>query len=137
VKRVDLVRHLQKHGCELLREGSKHSVFVNPSSRRVSTVPRPREINEYLAIKICRDLAVPEIQAEDRTALTVVSRVNRVSVPASPAADPPLERPCMGAPRNVRKALGTFPAMGGDNCHGCLRVPPRRSLRLHLEAGLS
>jgi predicted RNA binding protein YcfA (HicA-like mRNA interferase family) len=59
VKRSDLVRHLQKHGCVLLREGSKHSVFVNPGSRRVSTVPRHREINDYLAQKICRDLAVP------------------------------------------------------------------------------
>jgi hypothetical protein len=61
VKRADLVRHLQKHACELLREGAKHSVFVNPRARRVSTVPRHREINDYLALKICRDLDVPEI----------------------------------------------------------------------------
>jgi predicted RNA binding protein YcfA (HicA-like mRNA interferase family) len=60
VKRADLVRHLQKHGCALLREGAKHSVFLNPRSGRVSTVPRHREINDYLAIKICRDLDVPD-----------------------------------------------------------------------------
>ena len=60
MKRSELVRHLQKHGCMLLREGSKHSVFVNPRSRRVSTIPRHREINDYLAAKICRDLNVPE-----------------------------------------------------------------------------
>jgi mRNA interferase HicA len=60
VKRADLVRHLQKHGCTLLREGSKHSLYVNPRVHRVSTVPRHREINDYLALKICRDLEVPE-----------------------------------------------------------------------------
>jgi hypothetical protein len=29
MKRVDLVRHLEAHGCALLREGGRHSVFVN------------------------------------------------------------------------------------------------------------
>jgi len=43
----------------LLREGSRHSVFVNQLSRRVSTVPRHREINQHLAHRICRDLGVP------------------------------------------------------------------------------
>jgi predicted RNA binding protein YcfA (HicA-like mRNA interferase family) len=59
VKRRDLIRHLELHGCELFREGSKHLVYVNRRSRRTSTVPRHREINEYLARKICRDLEVP------------------------------------------------------------------------------
>lgn len=59
MKRIDLVRHVRKHGCELVREGAKHSVFVNPASRRVSTIPRHREINGHLAFKICRDLDVP------------------------------------------------------------------------------
>jgi predicted RNA binding protein YcfA (HicA-like mRNA interferase family) len=60
VKRVDLIRHLERHGCELLREGSSHSVYVNRARGRTSTVPRHREINDRLARKICRDLAVPE-----------------------------------------------------------------------------
>jgi mRNA interferase HicA len=60
MKRLDLVRYLQKHGCELLREGGKHRVFVNRATRKATTVPRHREINEYLARKICRDLEVPE-----------------------------------------------------------------------------
>jgi predicted RNA binding protein YcfA (HicA-like mRNA interferase family) len=59
VKRRDLVRHLEAHGCELMREGGRHSVFVNRQSRKVSTVPRQREINEHLARKICRDLEIP------------------------------------------------------------------------------
>jgi mRNA interferase HicA len=61
VKRVDLVRHLEQHGCELLREGANHSVFVNRADRKTSTVPRHREINDFLARKICRDLEIEEI----------------------------------------------------------------------------
>jgi predicted RNA binding protein YcfA (HicA-like mRNA interferase family) len=59
MKRVDLLRHLEAHGCQLLREGANHSVYVNRAIRKASTVPRHREINEYLARKICRDLEVP------------------------------------------------------------------------------
>jgi mRNA interferase HicA len=59
VKRRDLVRHLEAHGCELMREGAQHSVYVNRQTRKTSTVPRHREINEHLARKICRDLEIP------------------------------------------------------------------------------
>jgi len=59
VKRRDLVRHLERHGCELLREGGSHSVYVNRTAKKVSSVPRHNEINEHLARKICRDLDVP------------------------------------------------------------------------------
>jgi predicted RNA binding protein YcfA (HicA-like mRNA interferase family) len=59
VKRRDLVRHLESHGCELLREGGNHSVYVNRRVRKASSVPRHREINDHLARKICRDLEVP------------------------------------------------------------------------------
>jgi predicted RNA binding protein YcfA (HicA-like mRNA interferase family) len=58
VKRVDLIRHLEVHGCRLLREGGNHSVYVNPPLGKVSTVPRHREVKEYLARKICRDLEI-------------------------------------------------------------------------------
>lgn len=59
MKRRELVRHLEQHGCELLREGAKHTVYVNRKARKSSTIPRHREINEGLARKICRDLEVP------------------------------------------------------------------------------
>jgi mRNA interferase HicA len=60
MKRADLVRHLEAHGCQLLREGSNHTVYVNRAARRTSTVPRHREIDDFLAQKICKDLAVPQ-----------------------------------------------------------------------------
>jgi mRNA interferase HicA len=59
VKRLDLVRHLETYGCEFLREGREHTVYVNRAKGKTSTVPRHREINEFLARKICRDLEVP------------------------------------------------------------------------------
>lgn len=34
VKRSDLVRHLRAQGCELLREGSRHSWWWNPLENR-------------------------------------------------------------------------------------------------------
>jgi predicted RNA binding protein YcfA (HicA-like mRNA interferase family) len=60
LKRRDLIRHLEQHGCELLREGGNHSVYINRPLRKVSTIPRHREINEFLARKICKDLGVSE-----------------------------------------------------------------------------
>ncbi len=60
MRRRDLLRYLTAHGCELLREGGNHSIFVNRTTRKSSAVPRHREINEFLARKICRDLQIPE-----------------------------------------------------------------------------
>jgi predicted RNA binding protein YcfA (HicA-like mRNA interferase family) len=60
MKRSDLVRHLEAHGCEFLREGANHTIYVNRQARASSAVPRHREINDLLAAKICRDLLVPE-----------------------------------------------------------------------------
>jgi mRNA interferase HicA len=59
VKRGDLVRHLREHGCELLREGGRHSWWQNPALNRRSAVPRHNEINDYLARKICKDPGIP------------------------------------------------------------------------------
>ena len=58
MKRLDLIRHIEAHGCEFLREGANHTIYVNPLSQRVSAIPRHSEINNFLARKICRDLQV-------------------------------------------------------------------------------
>jgi hypothetical protein len=60
VKREDLLRHLRRHGCQPLREGRRHSVWVNPANGRQASVPRHREINDYTAGSICRQLGIPE-----------------------------------------------------------------------------
>jgi predicted RNA binding protein YcfA (HicA-like mRNA interferase family) len=59
VKRRDFIRHLEKSGCEFFREGGSHSVYINRSKSKSSTVPRHREINDFLVKKICKDLEIP------------------------------------------------------------------------------
>lgn len=42
MKRRDLVRHLEQNGCEFLREGGNHTIYVNRRAR-----------------KVCKDLEIP------------------------------------------------------------------------------
>jgi len=60
VKRRNLLRHLKNHGCELIREGGKHSWWGNPANGRRSAVPRHTEVSDHLARKICRDLGIAD-----------------------------------------------------------------------------
>ena len=60
MKRRDLIRHLERYGCEFLREGGSHTVYVNRAAGKATTVPRHNEINEHLARRICKDLDVPK-----------------------------------------------------------------------------
>jgi len=64
MKRKAFERWLAKHGCELLREGGRHSWFINRQLNRRSAVPRHAEIPDELVRKICRDLG---IEAPGRT----------------------------------------------------------------------
>jgi hypothetical protein len=57
VKRVDLLRHLLRHGAMVMREGRRHTVVAR--GRAVSEVQRHREIVDRLARKVCKDLGVP------------------------------------------------------------------------------
>ena len=58
MKRIDLIRLLTKNGCELLREGSRHSIWKNLASGDITVVPRHKEIKKTLARKICKDLFI-------------------------------------------------------------------------------
>lgn len=60
MKRKEFIGHLLKNGCILVREGANHSVFFNPASKRISTVPRHNEIHNLLAKKICEDLGISD-----------------------------------------------------------------------------
>lgn len=62
MKRRDLIRHLERHGCVLYREGGSHSVYCNPANNRIATIPRHNEVNDFTARGICRDLGIPEIE---------------------------------------------------------------------------
>src|SRR6266536_4903947 len=66
MKRADLIRHIESHGCVLVREGGNHTVYRNPATSSATTatssattVPSRREIKKQLARKICDDLGIP------------------------------------------------------------------------------
>lgn len=54
MKRIDLERKLRIAGCYLKREGSSHSLWINPKTGIIESVPRHSEIKEPLAKKILK-----------------------------------------------------------------------------------
>lgn len=58
MKRAKLIKHLNNHGCFLLREGKSHSIFLNPVKGKISTVQRHPDIKQFTAEKICKDLEI-------------------------------------------------------------------------------
>ena len=44
MKRRELEQHLREHGCQFLREGAAHSIWVNPQTGRKEAVPRHNEM---------------------------------------------------------------------------------------------
>ncbi|HEX9737058.1 MAG TPA: type II toxin-antitoxin system HicA family toxin [Thermoanaerobaculia bacterium] len=60
MKRRDLLRHISRHGCRLVREGGDHSIWENPAVKRRASVPRHREIPDYTVRRICKQLDVPQ-----------------------------------------------------------------------------
>jgi mRNA interferase HicA len=62
MKRHELIAYLRSQGCELLREGGRHSWWQNRALNKRSAIPRHTEISNDLAKKICRDLGVPAIK---------------------------------------------------------------------------
>ncbi|MDP4221275.1 MAG: type II toxin-antitoxin system HicA family toxin [Bacteroidota bacterium] len=58
MKRRDLIQLLELQGCKLLREGRRHTVYFNPTTKQTSTIPRHKEVDDFLAKKICKDLGV-------------------------------------------------------------------------------
>ena len=62
MKRNAFLKYLRSQGCDLLREGGRHSWWHNPALNRRSAVPRHSEIKDILAKKICKDLGVKPIK---------------------------------------------------------------------------
>jgi mRNA interferase HicA len=59
MKRTDLIRHLERNGCELLREGKKHSLYINRTMQKSVAVPRHREMPTGTVKAICCALGIP------------------------------------------------------------------------------
>jgi mRNA interferase HicA len=62
MKSKEFLQYLRSQGCGLLREGAKHSWWINPELNKRSAVPRHSEIKDIVAKKICKDLGVSPIK---------------------------------------------------------------------------
>lgn len=56
MKRLDLIRAIEKMGGVFIRSGGKHDWYQNPITKVAQPVPRHREIRESLAKHIIRML---------------------------------------------------------------------------------
>jgi mRNA interferase HicA len=43
--RRELIRHLEDHGCEFVREGGNHTIYRNPATGRIRSILRHREVS--------------------------------------------------------------------------------------------
>jgi mRNA interferase HicA len=59
VKRRELLRHLEAHGCTFVREGANHTIYQHQGHQTGSVIPRHADIHAHLARKICKDLGIP------------------------------------------------------------------------------
>jgi mRNA interferase HicA len=59
MKRSALIKHLEKNGCHLLRQGSNHAIYVNPANQKQTAVGRRQELDNLLCKKICKQLEIP------------------------------------------------------------------------------
>jgi predicted RNA binding protein YcfA (HicA-like mRNA interferase family) len=60
MRRRDLLRHLQEHGCRLVREGGAHSIWENPATNQRTSIPRHNTIPDFTALRICQQLSIPQ-----------------------------------------------------------------------------
>jgi len=49
MKREQFIRELKNAGCELLRHGARHDIFINLVDGKTAPVPRHREIKNTLS----------------------------------------------------------------------------------------
>ena len=62
MKRNKLIKHLTENGCVWEREGSNHTLYLNPKTNVLSAVPRHTEIGDIFCNEICKQLGVPKIK---------------------------------------------------------------------------
>ena len=57
MKRLDLIRVIEKNGSVFVRHGSDHDWYKNLSNGIAEAIPRHKEIKELLAKKIIKRLS--------------------------------------------------------------------------------
>ncbi|WP_299490739.1 type II toxin-antitoxin system HicA family toxin [Acaryochloris sp. IP29b_bin.137] len=60
MKRKEFIRELEKSGCVLHRHGSRHDIYLNPTTGQKSPVPHHTEIKNSLCRLIRKQLGLIE-----------------------------------------------------------------------------
>lgn len=56
MKRIDLIRRIERMGCVFIRHGGSHDWYQNPETKISQPIPRHNEIKESLAKHILKML---------------------------------------------------------------------------------
>jgi predicted RNA binding protein YcfA (HicA-like mRNA interferase family) len=57
MKRIDLIRNIERRGCVFVRSGANHDIYMNPRTGKKQPIPRHRDIDEHLARHIEKHLS--------------------------------------------------------------------------------
>lgn len=61
MKRGQLIKHIEKHGCILHHEGARHTMYFNPANGQQSVVGRHGELKNLMCQIVCKQLGIPVI----------------------------------------------------------------------------
>ena len=61
MKRAQLLSHLKKYGCIIIRNGSNHDIYQNPANGKISAIGRHAELDNLYCRIICKQLQIPVI----------------------------------------------------------------------------
>jgi len=57
MKRLDLIKIIEKNGAVFIRHGGDHDWYKNPNTGIAESIPRHKEIKEPLAKKVIKRLS--------------------------------------------------------------------------------
>jgi len=58
MKRAELISHLKKNGCKLVRNGANHDLYQNPKNGKMSAIGRHNELDNLYCRMICKQLEI-------------------------------------------------------------------------------
>jgi hypothetical protein len=129
LKRRELESHLAAHGCEVLREGSNHTIWRNPPGDLRTPVARHREIPTGTARAICRQLGSPAIRSPlNAQGIVLTLRRRTATGPESPFSGRATLRPSICHVRGSRQPTAAL------RCVASAKAANERGDRLRVRA---
>jgi len=61
LKRAEFIRKINGLGCELLRHGNRHDIYINTNNGKRAPIPRHKEIADTLTRIILKQLGLEKV----------------------------------------------------------------------------